>query len=411
VVAHSSQEAQNIKAFETLVRVAAAGDGHPIQPLDRWWYLAPIEPIGGRWYFGFSCPNCREFSAMFLDYSDGTLGKPFKGCGILSCCIKCSTKARCPSEFIHSAMWPLEAGAVPPVSEFAHEPPRVYTEDPEGRPVQGPLHHYTSIDALRSIVDTKTLWATNIHYMNDSSESRYGLGLMIEVGHRARALARDVDAQFLDWVIERLNGPIIEDAAVYVLCLSEAHNQLSQWRGYTQYGHGLCLSIDSNLLVERMQRYGWTFQHCRYNLASQLSWAEAILLRMRREASFGYATFGGDKTKIFADVLNNCLSSLLQVAATIKHESFYEEREVRFISPMISLADKRVFFRKGRSTQIPYVEFSLADVHEPLALTEIMIGPGPAQDATHAAIADLVYQKHLKESCSVSRSKIPYREL
>jgi hypothetical protein len=99
------------------------------------------------------------------------------------------------------------------------------------------------------------------------------------------------------------------------------------------------------------------------------------------------------------------------VAAAIKNESFYEEREVRFISPMISLTDKRVLFREGRRTRIPYVEFSLANVHEPLALTEIMVGPGPTQNAAHTAVTDLVRLQHLKEPCSVSRSKIPYREL
>jgi hypothetical protein len=203
----------------------------------------------------------------------------------------------------------------------------------------------------------------------------------------------------------------VEGASVYVLSFSEAQNQLSQWRGYTQHGRGVCLSINSHLLVERMQRYGWTFQHCRYNKVSQRTWAEAILSRMRREAGFRYATVGGDKNRVFAAVLNNCLSSLLQVAATIKNESFFEEREVRFITPMINLSDERVRYRAGRTTRIPYVEFPLADEHEQLAIQEIMIGPGPTQDATLATITDLVRQMNLSEPCSVSRSRIPSREL
>jgi hypothetical protein len=127
------------------------------------------------------------------------------------------------------------------------------------------------------------------------------------------------------------NVKAFESASVYVLCFSEARNQLSQWRGYTQHGRGICLSIDSGLLVQRMQAQGWTFQNCRYNQDSQLTWAEAILSRMRREAGATCEGLKGDRKRGFDAVLQNRLSDLLQVDATIKNDGFSEEREVRFI--------------------------------------------------------------------------------
>ena len=49
-----------------------------------------------------------------------------------------------------------------------------------GDPVRAPpiLYHYTTGDALFGIVETGMLWATNLHYLNDSTEFGYALGLL-----------------------------------------------------------------------------------------------------------------------------------------------------------------------------------------------------------------------------------------
>ena len=406
----SEQEVNNVKAFEALVKVAAYGDG-PILPLTGWYSLAPIEPAGGYWYFSFECPTCHRVSPMFRDFSDGHLGSPFKNYGVRTTCYFCKAAVQVASETIKSSQWPLKPGQAPVESEYAHRPLRKYKNDPEYRPLSGPLHHYTSLDALLSIVETKSLWATNVHYLNDSSESELGLNLMRQVGQEARKTAKGIDAEFLAYFADWLDGRVFESASVYVLCFSEAHNQLSQWRGYTEHGRGICLSLDSGLLVQRMQAYGWTFQNCRYNRDSQLTWAEAILSRMRREAAASCVGLEGDKKKGFDPVLQNCLSDLLQVAATIKNDAFAEEREVRFISPMINAADERIGYRAGRTALIPYVSFRLVDGEDDLAIHEIMVGPSPTQHLTQSAITGLVKQKRLREPCIVSLSRIPYREL
>jgi len=110
-------------------------------------------------------------------------------------------------------------------------------------------------------------------------------------------------------------------------------------------------------------------------------------------------------------VLQNCLSDLLQVAATIKNDGFSEEREVRFISAMINAGDGRIGYRAGRTALIPYVQFRLAENGENLAIHEIMIGPSPTQHLTQSALAGLVKQKRLREPCIISLSQIPYREV
>ena len=407
-----AQKSKNVKAFEDVVKVAALGGG-PIAPLTEWYSLAPIQPTGGYWYFSFECPACRRPCPLFRDFSDGHLGSPFTNCGVQAICNFCKASLRCASEAIRPIQWPLEPGQSPPRSEYANRVTRKYVEDPQYQPLAGPLHHYTSITALSSILKSKSFWATNIRYLEDSSESELGLARVRQVAEEARETSTDIDAEILTHLIEWLDRPRSESASIYVLSLSKDHNRLSQWKGFTTYGQGICLSIDSMLLVKRMQAQGWTFQNCRYNRTSQLTWADAILSRIRREAATNYSGVEEDKKKGFDTVLQNCLPDLLQVAATIKHDAFVDESEVRFISPMINISDDRVSYRTrpGRTTRIPYVEFILADNVENLSIAEVMVGPGPEQHLVKSSIVTSLKENGVRAPWRVSLSDIPYREL
>jgi hypothetical protein len=177
---------------------------------------------------------------------------------------------------------------------------------------------------------------------------------MKQIAEEARTTATGIDLEILNYVLNWLDRPRSDTDSVYLLSFSEAHNLLSQWRGFTTYGQGVCLSIDSGVLVNRMQAQGWTFQNCRYSHISQLTWAEAILSSFRREAATYCADGDKDRKPGIDPIFQKCLSNLLQVAATIKNERFIEEREVRFISPMINITDACV--ASGTSGQMASAE-------------------------------------------------------
>jgi hypothetical protein len=411
-VVTAEQKSNNAKAFEAVVKVAAFGGG-PIAPLTGWYSLAPIHPIGGYWYFASACSACRRPCPLFRDFSDGNLGNPFRNCGVEATCNFCNASLRCASETISSIQWPLEPGQSAPRTEYANQVARRYMDDPQYQPISGPLHHYTSVAALPSILNSKSFWATNIHFLEDSSECELGLARIRQVAEEARATSIGIDLEILTYLIEWLGGLTSESESVYVLSMSKDHNKLSQWKGFTTYGQGVCLSIDSMLLVRRMQVQGWTFQNCRYNPMSQFAWADAILSRIRREAATNYSGIEKEKKQIFDSVLQNSLPELLQVAAIMKHGAFVDESEVRFISPMININDPRVAFRTrpGRVTRIPYVEFRLADGVENLSIDEVMVGPGPEQELVKSSIVTSLKENSVRPPWRVSLSDIPYREL
>ena len=43
------------------------------------------------------------------------------------------------------------------------------------------LYHYTNSQAFLSIINNKSLWATNIHFLNDTSEFKHTLELTKDI--------------------------------------------------------------------------------------------------------------------------------------------------------------------------------------------------------------------------------------
>src|ERR1017187_117129 len=93
------------------------------------------------------------------------------------------------------------------------------------------LYHYTSGSGLIGIIYSKSLWATSIRYLNDSTE--YDLALdLARTSMRARLKAsrsRWEEGLYIA-LSEELTGTAPAD--VYVTSFSENHDQLSQWRAY-----------------------------------------------------------------------------------------------------------------------------------------------------------------------------------
>ncbi len=85
---------------------------------------------------------------------------------------------------------------------------RLYSDIPGER-----LYHYSSFNGLLGIVESRSLWASDIRYMNDSAELKHTADLIRkEVTRRIRAGHQQPDLlnQFLDWVTHRItNGHML----------------------------------------------------------------------------------------------------------------------------------------------------------------------------------------------------------
>jgi hypothetical protein len=119
-------------------------------------------------------------------------------------------------------------------------------KDPAGLPQW--LFHYTDPQGFVGIAVTHRLWASNADFLNDSSEPEYALDVLRAVFDQVSSkidsgstVGRALDG-FWGWATrEQLDhGPNL-----YVFCLSEVGDLLSQWRAYGGRGAGYAIGFSA----------------------------------------------------------------------------------------------------------------------------------------------------------------------
>ena len=225
------------------------------------------------------------------------------------------------------------------------------------------LYHYTTFKGLLGILASRTLWASDIRYMNDSAEMKHAADLIkqdvarrIAEGHHNPKLLN----QFQYWVGHRItHGHMLFSAS-----FRSNGNLLSQWRGYSSHGKGVSVGFDP-----RRSSPWRSSSPSRSAAASMTRRPSSALIRQVVDAVEAVAEAEGECTdphrrppeQSYYDSFEEVESDLLRIAAILKHPSFQEEEEWRIVSPVLSdLAQAPIRFREGTSMIIPYLEFGLA---------------------------------------------------
>jgi hypothetical protein len=268
-----------------------------------------------------------------------------------------------------------------------------------------PLFHYTSQRGVLGILGKATLWASSIHHLNDSSEFQYALDLLREtVGHRHRE-STGSDALFLAAVSATLEQ--VRHVPVYVASFSEEPDLLSQWRAYCPVNGGYSLGFSITRLRAAVKGPPYRVLPCLYERPEQFQLIDELLQPFLPIASTHH--FVPSLTLPPEQVAANAfLREFLPWAPVLKHEAFQEESEWRLIADPLPLTDDAVLFREGRSSVIPYVEYTLERDSESLVCDRIVVGPTPSSDLAVSTITDILIH-HGAHSVPVSRSRIPYR--
>ncbi len=106
-----------------------------------------------------------------------------------------------------------------------------------------------------NIAGSKTLYATDIRYLNDAMELKYTSDLLrTEISQRLESnnsTNRKLLEQLKDWLFHRLtNGHML-----FVSSFTTNGNLLSQWRGYCQQGKGVSIGfLPENILTSSHDR-------------------------------------------------------------------------------------------------------------------------------------------------------------
>ena len=238
------------------------------------------------------------------------------------------------------------------------------------------LYHYTSLDALFSIITnidyedesnvSFTLRATHASFLSDLNEGR----LLSE------ALRKLGVSEVMLWSAEAIQG------YPFVLSLSELNDNLNMWRCYADNGKGVSIGLDKSILEElHYNPNEGKLVKCDYVTK------EKLIDKLKDK----------DIDKIQENDFKPLDRLMRNDLLTYKDESFHAEKEWR-ISIFFFFSNYRINNKEGLI--IPYVE-----IRPPVAaIKTITIGPKSDFERNKFAISRFLRSKI--PSCDLSRIRI-----
>lgn len=112
------------------------------------------------------------------------------------------------------------------------------------------LWHYTSVDALRGILESGTVWATEVHFTKDTTEFVHTKSVAIDYleklpppPNHAAAVARSSALKSVHYAFDK-GALSTEVSQVFVASFSSAFDLKSQWYEFADAGRGVSIGFD-----------------------------------------------------------------------------------------------------------------------------------------------------------------------
>jgi hypothetical protein len=275
------------------------------------------------------------------------------------------------------------------------------------------IYHYTNDLGLRGILQEGKFWLTDIFNLNDPSELKHGISLLIKAFDDKIDTGHQECKYFAEWFKALVLGKGIQWTADYFVCsFSLCGDELGQWRAYADNGRGFALGFDTNILEDAFMDDGKTHNLDNgtfpviYNdkqLAEiQIDLVERLLrhipLRcmkvLNRDAFF---------EKLLFPLTHHSLYPTLH----FKHEAYSNEKEYRFLQILPAVPPSEVKLRSRPYSLVRYREFDWRSVVAK-ALKKIVVGPAADKEKASHFAQDCLRAFHT-ESVELIYSGIPYR--
>jgi hypothetical protein len=249
------------------------------------------------------------------------------------------------------------------------------------------------------VVESKSLWASGIQYLNDTTEYKHAASIVRD--HLTRHHENESDPRNNIYRLLLRGDSIYPDATVFVGSLSEAKDRLSQWRGYCSTGGGFSIGFDPEVLERQAKKQDFYLLKCEYDPVKQRAICEELISAgclaaeeaVRQTPSTNEQSNESTQT---AGLWAGFVEPFMRIAPALKNPSFEEEREWRLVRGPFDVPDPQVRFRPGKYAVIPYREFALADVDSPLDVEEIIIGPNPDPTQARKSVEYLVETREVR---------------
>ncbi len=285
------------------------------------------------------------------------------------------------------------------------------------------IFHYTSLDGLLGISESKSIWGTNSLFLNDSSELNYAKDLFKEEVDNLRktnsdfkkypAIEKSVGYIFLELFEKSISELFPSDKFGFYICsFSEESDLLSQWRGYCSKGTGVSLGFNLNRMLKWSQDNKFIIRPCVYDENKQREQFKLLLINMAVDfnrvigkSSDIEKAWNSNSKKFAAEFL----LKFIEIAPLIKHPKFSEEKEWRVTVNLDNYeSSSAIKFRSGFDAVVPYVEIPLPTKEAKLIIDKIVVGPSSDKILSMSSIKLLLKSRNVL-CVEIESSEIPYR--
>lgn len=267
------------------------------------------------------------------------------------------------------------------------------------------LYHYTDQHGVLGIAQSGLMWASHVRYLNDRTEFDHAIATADALASARLAQATD-DATRGE--LKLIRSAIAEAGInICVASWSSVDDDLSQWRAYGGNGTGYALAVAGSVLRDMARRQSFYLARCVYDSAEQerllgelidTTLAENLAHR-GKTGSFVPDRPGGDMTY-----------RMNRYGSLFKNPKFESEHEWRVVSMPLSRERVEYRVRAGRSTMIPYFEFSLLREDGRFAIEEACVGPCIDGENAKKALEDVLAKATGHYARPIVRTScVPYR--
>jgi hypothetical protein len=277
-----------------------------------------------------------------------------------------------------------------------------------------PLYHYTSLEGLLGISDSKSLRAAHIAHLNDSGELTLAIELLEDVV-KERLGSLDLspqDRKCLGQLSEWLGHRFLSGHLLFTCSFTEAGNLLSQWRAYCPPSAGVSLGFNAHELLNAADAQGFQLVKCIYERELQIAlvndWVN-LVLATKDDKEDGPSQ--SHPSQSYHSYFRANEEAFLKVAARMKHPGFSEEREWRLVSRVgRDLRDPKLKFRAGKTRLIPFIDFEPPLTQRgKLSLRQVYIGPAQDHNISFNSVAWFLTNSGANVSNGIHACGIPLR--
>lgn len=280
------------------------------------------------------------------------------------------------------------------------------------------LYHYTAAEGLLGMVSQGTVVATNLSFMNDSSELTYAYNLLL----RTLKVRRDTGSEAFEQKLAGDCVQVLEDyrgmVEVYGFCFSEEEDSLNQWRVYADRGRGFALEFDAPTLFQlNHTEDGWDGCPDAIRPVVYAEREQQHIINETFDVLADFAArpedFGWSEERLVQGLPLLFGLYLGLLLPSFKNPAFREEREWRATTVHLPIFASDLEFRTARDGSItPFKRFRLSSESQSLPISSIIMGsqsPGTSEHAIRLLLRKHGYDLPLVRELNLRRSSLPLR--